>query len=253
MARLVSRAGSGGVRRRTMVEEEVEVEVEVEKKGSTVRDTQDPKRRCGALPPPSKWNSPISTTCGTNGADGGHLYRRWFATTAGFWAGCCFLTTMLAPRMPSGEDTCLYNYGVPVIGRSKLRFPASREQEYAARARRAALREIWGFARDARSVFSINFHSINSCRCAMSACRARVVPVSRTPLSCAALPVNSRDLDGCIVMRTGKNFQSASFQLRGEITFFFGTCRLLNERSARPGECKSSSLRTGCISLLLTF
>lgn len=41
-----------------------------------------------------------------------------------------------------GEDTRLYNYGVPVIGRSKLRFPASRKQEYAARARRAALREI---------------------------------------------------------------------------------------------------------------
>lgn len=33
-----------------------------------------------------------------------------------------------AALMPPGEDTRLYNYGVPVIGRSKLRFPAPREQ-----------------------------------------------------------------------------------------------------------------------------
>lgn len=31
--------------------------------------------------------------------------------------------------MPSGEDTRLYNYGVPVIERSKLSFPALRVQE----------------------------------------------------------------------------------------------------------------------------
>lgn len=34
-----------------------------------------------------------------------------------------------AGDMPSGEDTRLYNYGVPVIERSKLSFPAPREQE----------------------------------------------------------------------------------------------------------------------------
>ncbi|KAL2749598.1 hypothetical protein V1477_002538 [Vespula maculifrons] len=41
-----------------------------------------------------------------------------------------------------GEDTRLYNYGVPLIGRSKPRFPASREEENAARVQRAALQEI---------------------------------------------------------------------------------------------------------------
>lgn len=48
----------------------------------------------------------------------------------------------LLRRDAFGEDTRLYNYGVPMVGRSKLRFPAPRKQEYAARAQRAALRQI---------------------------------------------------------------------------------------------------------------
>lgn len=75
---------------------------------------------------------------------GDHLYLSTvLATTAATTTGRCFLYHRCSPAMmPSGEDTRLYNYGVPVIGRSKLRLPAPREQEYAARARRAALRQI---------------------------------------------------------------------------------------------------------------
>jgi len=59
---------------------------------------------------------------------------------------CRFLTGLpTLPEVPANrhsrwEDMRLYNYSVPVIGRSKLRFPVLGEQEYAARAQRAALR-----------------------------------------------------------------------------------------------------------------
>lgn len=51
------------------------------------------------------------------------------------------------------EDTRLYNNGVPLIGRSKLRFPAPWEPEYAGPSGRHST--IWDFAQDARSVFKI--------------------------------------------------------------------------------------------------
>lgn len=73
------------------------------------------------------------------GTDWVHLHRVDVSPPP---TGSRFLTTTPSRGDAFGEDTRLYNYGVPVIGRSKLRFPAPRVQEYAARARRAALREI---------------------------------------------------------------------------------------------------------------
>lgn len=139
--------------------------------------------------------------------------------------------------MPSGKDTRLYNYGVPMIGRSKLRFPAPREQEYAARARRAALREIWGFARDARSVVSSIFNLFQSV-----SVRCRRVPralvsepratASRTHHRKLARIFRSRRLNRRDLSSRHnayrKGFRSASSS-RSSSTFFFGACRLLNE------------------------
>lgn len=133
----VAHAGSGGVRKRT---DGGRAGGEGGFLGRKGYGAQNGGGHCHYLP---RWNSPISSTL--SGCDVGttSTSRRLLATTAATTTGRFFLYHRCSPAvMPSGEDTRLYNYGVPVIGRSKLRFPAPREQEYAARARRAALRQI---------------------------------------------------------------------------------------------------------------
>jgi len=132
--------------------------------------------------------------------------------------------------MPSGEDTRLYNYGVPMIGRSKLRFPASRNRSTRPEpdGRHCEKYEDSPGMRGQFYQFSL-FQSV-SVPYDVGESRAlcsRVSESSTTSHTCHHLLINWRGLSSCFVMNIRKIFKVHRFKF--EKTFFFAVCRLLNE------------------------
>lgn len=147
---------------------------------------------------------------------------------------------MLPRWMPSGEDTRLYNYGVPVIGRSKLRFPAPREQEYAARARDGRHCEKYEDSPGMRGQFSL-FHQFSLFRSDVEVAHP-IVPARVSELRYHRLARLVFRLTRATLLHPERDFREVR-RFKFEETFFFGACRLSSLVFALP-DVKRRRFRT---------